>query len=117
MMQFRNFQFPSVPAHIQLRQGHRIIAHFCPGKGELLEPLGQEHQEILCAGWFWSQNREETAQQVSDFLSASQNQTPGLLFLPFGSPVYAYVKEAKLSGEGDGRIIPYRIVFVAQGVG
>lgn len=114
MTQFRGFVFPSHPRQITLSQNNRVIAHFCPGRGEVLEHLGAYANRIVCKGYFWSQSREETELQVERFLAEARERQPGLLFLPFGAPLSVYLERYSLEAVGDGRIIPYTLTFVRE---
>lgn len=113
LLQFRDFVFPSNPASIQLHQQQRLVAHVCPGYGEIHQSLGAMADRVICQGVFWSESAQQTSQQIDTFLAVAGNKERGLLFLPFGPPQMAFLEQLVVDGQGDGRIVPYTLVFVA----
>ena len=111
-MQFRDFTFPHNPQSITIRAGNRVLAHLCPGSREITQNLGNESRIVTCRGSFFGGGYTEAALQLERFRAASSLGQAGLLFIPGLSPMLAHLREFVVEASGDGRILPYTMIFV-----
>lgn len=111
-MQYRDFLFRNNPASITVTQGDRTAALLCPGRGEVVQRLGNAARTVRCEGAFFGGTFEEAAAQLEDFRRRAAGEGPGSLFLPGQAPFLAHLREFVYEAAGDGCILPYTMVFV-----
>jgi len=111
-MQFRSFTFPHNPQSITIRAGNRVVVHLCPGQREVAQNLGTECRTVTCRGSFFGASYAEAASQLEGFKSAAGAGQAGLLFIPGLAPIFAHLQSFAVEASGDGRILPYTMVFV-----
>lgn len=111
-MQFRDYMFPNNPQSIAVTQGAGAVTLFCPGKGEVVQNLGGNARVVRCTGSFFGECYAEAAAQLEQFRRKAERDEAGTLFLPGVEPFQAHLRELVFEATGDGRIIPYTMVFV-----
>lgn len=111
-MQFRDYLFPHNPQSITVTQGAGAVVLFCPGKGEIVQNLGGKARVVRCAGSFFGESFGEAAAQLEAFRRGAERDAPGTLFLPGVEPFQAHLRELVFETSGDGRILPYTMLFV-----
>lgn len=111
-MQFGGFIFSHNPEIITVEQSSPLASHICPGKGELWQSLGSDQRKITCKGCFVAKSYGEASSQVENFRRESSKSR--LLFVPGMAPFMARLHSFVLEASGDGRILPYTIVFVEE---
>lgn len=111
-MQFRDYIFANNPQTIQITHGAGTVTLFCPGKGEVVQQLGGKANVVRCTGSFFGSSYAQALAQVNAFQRSADKNTPGSLFLPGMKPFFAYLREFVYEANGDGRIIPYTMIFV-----
>jgi hypothetical protein len=112
-VQFRDFFFPHNPATITVSREGNHIAHFCPGHGEVLQRIGGGGRTVTLKGCFFGASYEQANAQLHELIAAANG--PGTLFLPGCEPFLAELKELTTESAGDGRVIPYVIIFREAG--
>ena len=110
-MQFRDFTFPHNPQSITIRAGNRVVAHLCPGSREITQNLGQESRIVTCRGAFFAASYAQAASQLEHFRASAAAGQAGLLFIPGLPPMFAHLREFIVEASGDGRILPYTMIF------
>lgn len=113
-MQFRDYIFPYNPQSITVTEGTNTVTLFCPGKGEVTQNLGGGGRVVRCAGSFWGGSFEEAVRQVTLFRRSAGERACGMLLIPGMEPFWAHLKELVFEASGDGRIIPYTMLFVEE---
>lgn len=116
-MQFRDYIFPHNPQSITVTRAAETAVHFCPGKGEVAQRLGASVRAVRCNGSFFGDSFEQAAAQLREFRSKAEREEPGTLFLPGSEPFAAHLRELTYEATGDGRIIPYSMLFVEAEAG
>lgn len=111
-MQFRDFVFPHNPQSITVSERTQTVTLFCPGKGEIQQRLGGGCRVVRCAGSF-----EEAVRQVEAFRRSTGEAAAGMLLIPGMQPFWAHIKELVFEASGDGRVIPYTMLFVEEAAG
>ena len=115
-MQFRDFIFPHNPRSITVSQGEELAAHFCPGRGDVVQYLGPRARTVRCQGSFFGDSFTQAAAQLRAFRRKAGDGERGMLLVPGMAPFLAHLKELAFDATGDGKIIPYTMVFVEAGV-
>jgi len=110
-MQFRDFLFPHNPHTITVRQPEGLVGHFCPGKGDVLQHLGARARTVRCQGSFFGATYTQALAQLRAFRQKTQDSRRGMLLVPGMEPLLAYLSEFAFNAQGDGKIIPYTMVF------
>ena len=116
-MQFRDFIFRHNPQTITVTQAAGTASHFCPGRGELIQNLGGRARTVRCQGSFWGNTFGEAVAQLEEFRRKAEREPAGALFIPGVAPFQAHLRELVFEAAGDGRIIPYTMVFVEAEAG
>lgn len=111
-MQYRDFLFRHNPQCITVYQPSQVASHFCPGWGDMTQQLGGKARTVRCQGSFFGGNFPEAMSQLQEFRGKTGDGERGMLLIPGLSPFMAYLKELVFDAQGDGRIIPYTMVFV-----
>ena len=111
-MQFRDFIFPHNPGSITVTQPGELAVHLCPGKGEVVQYLGARAKTVRCQGSFFGATFHEAVSQLQEFRERAGTAERGLLLIPGMQPFLAYLRELSFDSTGDGKIIPYTMVFV-----
>lgn len=114
-MQFRDFIFRHNPERITVYQPSEIAAHFCPGWGEVTQRLGGKARTVRCQGSFFGVTFQEAMSQLQAFRAATADGKRGMLLVPGLAPFMAFLRELTFDAQGDGRIIPFTMVFVEAG--
>lgn len=116
-IQFRDYIFRHNPQSITITCGTGTASHFCPGVGELVQRLGGKCRTVRCQGSFFGGSFQEASAQLEEFSRKAQQDQAGTLFLPGLQPFQAHLQELLFECAGDGKIIPYTLVFVEAQVG
>jgi len=111
-MQFKDFFFPHNPASIVVERRGRHAVFFCPGFGEVVQPLCGGNRQVRCIGDFVCASAEHTAALIAEFESKVAGHTPGVLVLPGMEPMVCLLAEHNFHARGDGRVRPYTMRFV-----
>ena len=111
-MQFKDFFFAHNPASIVVeRQGRRAV-FFCPGFGEVVQPLCNGNRQVRCTGDFVCASAGHTSALITEFESKVAGKTPGVLVLPGMEPMTCLLAEYSFGARGDGRARPYVMRFI-----
>ena len=113
-MQFGDYIFKYNPEKIEVLQGESLVEHFFPGKGMAVQNMGRKTRKIKCYGVFTGKKLADTLSQIDIFTKRHTTGTAKMLFVPGIEPFYAVVKEFAVDMQGDGRLIPYTILFVEE---
>lgn len=114
-MQYRSFIFRNNPQNITLYQPNEVVAHFCPGAGDVVQRLGPRARTVRCQGSFFGPSYREAMKQLQDFRACVADGEKGMLLIPGMAPFLAYLKELTFDATGDGKIIPYTMLFTEAG--
>lgn len=109
-LQFRDFIFKTNPEKISVSHAKNVVSHFCPGKSEITQDMGERARVAVLSGSFWGESFAEAMRQLNDFRAKSGEA--GMLFLPGFPPFAARLTDFAFDAIGDGRIIPYTMRFV-----
>lgn len=112
-MQFRDYMFRHNPEKISVKTGAALAEHFCPGKGGVTQDMGQKPREIKCEGCFTGNDMSEALAEAYEFRRKC-GEKPGVLRIPGIEPMNARLREFALALSGDGRIIPYTLLFLEE---
>lgn len=111
-MQYHDFLFPHNPQSITISSSVNTVALFCPGQGELVQQLGPKCRTVRCTGSFWGTSFESACADLAAFRQTCAQIEAGLLFIPGLAAFPAYLREFRCEASGDGRILPYTMLFV-----
>jgi len=111
-MQYKDFIFPHNPAVITLRSDGRHAAFFCPGYGDIVQPLGDGARQVICAGSFVCASALQAQELLARFKEKTSGVSPGALILPGFEPMLAVLAESSFEARGEGRVLPYTMRFV-----
>lgn len=111
-MQFRDYIFRHNPASITVSGDSAAAVHFCPGRGEVVQHMGRRCRRVTCRGVFLGTSFEDAMAQLRQFRQTAAGGGAGTLFIPGVEPFPAHLKEFVFEAEGDGRILPYTMVFL-----
>ena len=114
-MQFKDFFFPFNPASIVVERAGRQAVFFCPGFGEVVQPLYGGRRQVRCAGDFICASAAHTAALIAEFERKVAGHTPGVLVLPGMEPMVCLLAEYNFAARGDGRARPYTMRFIEVG--
>lgn len=115
-MQFCSYVFPHNPAEIRVTRAAQTVPLFCPGVGEVVQNLGVGARTVHCSGSFFGASAEEAAARLEEFLTQAGPGREGMLFLPGWMRFRACLRDCVYKAAGDGKVIPYSLVFVECGV-
>lgn len=116
-MQYRDFIFRHNPQNITIYQPNEVVSHFCPGGGDVVQYLGPRVRTVRCQGSFFGASYHEAMSQLRDFRARTADGGRGMLLVPGMAPFLAYLKELTFDATGDGKIIPYTMLFTEAGEG
>ena len=114
-VQFKDFFFPHNPASIVVERAGRQAVFFCPGYGEVVQPLYSGRRQIRCTGDFVCASAAESAALIAEFERRAVGTTPGVLLLPGMEPMLCLLAQHSFAARGDGRVTPYSIRFIEAG--
>lgn len=109
-VQFRDYIFEHNPAVITVEEGAQAVSHPRPEAGDYLQVQGPKGRTVTCKGAFLGGDCAEASAKLADFRAAAGEQT-GILFLPGREPFPAVLTHLASESSGDGRILPYTMVF------
>lgn len=115
VMQFRDFVFRHNPAKITVRSVNETASHLCPGRGEVLQQLGARGRTVRCEGSFFGASYAGALAQLLEFRQKSADGARGMLYVPGHAPFMACLTELVFDAQGDGKIIPYTMLFTEAG--
>lgn len=115
-MQFRGYVFPHNPQSIAVSGAEHLAVHFYPGVGEVAQDLGRRARVVRCSGSFFGASAQLALAQLKKFQSACGDGGSGMLYLPGMEPFMARLQEFAFEAQGDGRIIPYTMIFLESQV-
>ena len=114
-MQFGDFFFPHNPASIVVERAGRQAVFFCPGHGEVVQPLYGGRRQVRCTGDFVCASAAASAALIAEFERKVAGHTPRVLVLPGMEPMLCLLAEHSFQARGDGRAVPYTMRFVEAG--
>jgi hypothetical protein len=78
--------------------------------------MGARARTVRCEGCFLGRDAADALAQAAALRQKCRDGEAGTLFVPGMEPMQALMKEIVLEASGEGRIIPYCIVFMEQDV-
>lgn len=114
MTSFKNYVFKNDPEKITVECASRTKADFYPGLGERCVKLGPSSTVFTLNGSFYGNTLEAALLQLNELRGYIGDKSSGVLSLPGGTSVTAFLKELCYSIEDDGRIISYRMQFLEE---
>ena len=114
-VQFGEFVFPHNPASIVVERVGRRAVFFCPGHGEVVQPLHEGSRQVRLGGDFVCATAAGSAALIAEFERRAVGTTPGVLLLPGMEPIICLLAEHTFQARGDGRVIPYTMRFIEAG--
>ena len=114
-VQFGEFVFPHNPASMVVERLGRQAIFFCPGHGEVVQPMHRGRRQIRLAGDFVCASATGSAALIAKFEAAVAGHTPQVLLLPGIEPMVCLLVEHVFQARGDGRVTPYTMRFIEAG--
>lgn len=112
-LQFGDYIFKINPEKIDVTLQNHMAYEVIPFKGERVRQLGKGVRKAVCKGVFWGATAKGAKDELDRFLNSAKEEN--LLFLPEEEPFFAVVNSWGAGCSGDGRVIPYTIVFLEKG--
>ena len=114
-VRFGEFVFPHNPASMVVERAGRQAVFFCPGHGEVVQPLCRGSRQVRLVGDFVCASAVESAALIADFERSVAGHTPQVLLLPGVEPIICLLAEHSFQARGDGRVSPYTMRFIEVG--
>lgn len=116
-MQFGDYIFQYNPQHISVSSAEHVVTHFCPGKTEVSQNLGQKARIAECSGSFFGETFADAMRELTRFRQKTADGKTAMLFLPGTEPFLARLTDFTFNAQGDGRVIPYTARFLEAKTG